>query len=214
MTIQDDVKTLQTFVDLWQKAVPESTGANVIYYMGTVYNVEGSTQDPHIGRLTWKQLLILYGINGNCYVDPSAAPGDSSHPGFDVGGHMTPNSTGYVPPGGECLLMPLCAWHNNPARDRQAFQHVETKMLKLTGYYQGELAITFVARLPSDQPYSVIYADAEGWQTKNLSAELGKQVVAGNWPEDELGVTPTHYILLERMRSRSITTHAIRAVRL
>lgn len=110
--------------------------------------------------------------------------------------------------------MPLCAWHNNSARNGQAFSHVQTEMLQLTGYYQGEFAATFTARLPSSEPFSIIYETADGWQTKNLSAEHGAQVMAEDWPKDVFGSLPAHYVLLERQRSGMTTSHSLRAKQL
>lgn len=214
MSLKNDLSNLQSLVDVWQVAGPESTGARVVNYKGDVYNVVGSTGDPHIGGLTWKQLLILYGINGPCYVNPSDAPGSSSHPAFSVGGHMTNRSDGYVPDGGNCLLMPICSWHNSTARDGQAFHHYETEMLELTGYYQSDFAASFVARLPDERPFSLIYASDEGWQAENLSAEQGEALVSGTWPDSLPGDMASYFVLLERQRAGTRVTHRVHEARL
>ncbi len=94
------------------------------------------------------------GIVGNCYVTNPG--GEGSHPNFCVGGHMTIHADGGVVDN-TCYLMPLCSWHNNTARDGVAFDHAETRMLQLTGYDPGELRVTFELRLPSNQPYAVLF---------------------------------------------------------
>ena len=91
-------------------------------------------------------------------------PGGTTHPGFSVGGHVTPNADGNVPTGGDCYLMPLCSWHNSTARDGQVFQHTQTQMLELSGYMQGEPAATFLARMPGEAPLSLVFLGDEGRQ--------------------------------------------------
>ncbi len=194
-----EMETLTRLLDQWKTIGIESTGATVVNYSGTLYNVEGSTSDPHIGGETWKQLLISHGINGNCYVtSPLPTTTGTSHPGFNVGGHMTPNSSGDVATGGTCYLMPLCSWHNSTARDGQAFSHTETEMLQLSGYMQGEIAVSFVARLPSDKPYSIIYLSSGRWHTENLSESQVQSLRSEGFSVDTLGVEMDGHILLKR----------------
>jgi hypothetical protein len=140
-----------------------STGFKVIDYAGVLYNVEGSTDDPDIDGNNWKKLLIRNGIDGDCYVtDPLPDREGTSHPGFNVGGHMTPNADGHVPIGGNCYLMPLCKWHNSTSKDGTPFKHTKTKMLKLSGYMEGDIAITFAARMPGDATYRLVSMEGDG----------------------------------------------------
>lgn len=150
-----------------------STGASKFTMSEDVYNVSGSTPDPPIGDRGWKQLLIDRGINDNCYVTNEKPPAGSSHPKFSVGGHMTTNATGIVKPGGDSYLMPLCHWHNNPARNGKAFQHTKTEMLKLSGFMQGDTSTTFKARLGdgADAPSRIIFETDAGWDFRKLNQE-------------------------------------------
>lgn len=158
----------------------ESTGAAPVDYSGVLYNVIGSTPDPkkvpgHYGE-AWKQLLISYGIPATapCYVTNAGAEG--SHHDFSVGGHMTVNSDGSVPTGGTCYLMPLCYWHNGKKNDGVAFSHTLERVLQLSGYMQGELAATFQLRLPSPEPYAVLYFSDDRWRNQNLSEQQAESL--------------------------------------
>ena len=156
-----------------------STGAEVVNFSGDLFNVSGSTDDPpdvpgQDG--SWKQLLKdKAGLSDgdSCYVTNVIPEDDSSHPEFSVGGHMTTDPEGNVEVGGICYLMPLCFWHNSTSRDGERFEHSETKMLKLTGYMEGELATTFELRRPSHEPFAMLYFDHadEQWKHQNLSKE-------------------------------------------
>ena len=90
---------------------------------------------------------------------------------------MTTNADGSVPVGGECYLMPLCSWHNHYTRTDR-FEHSETRMLKLTGYMESEIFATFSLRLPSPQPFALLYFDTvDGtWKHKNISKDQSKDV--------------------------------------
>ena len=150
-----------------------STGARVVPYEGVLYNVVGSTDDPDIDGASWKQLLIRNGINGDCYVtDPLPDRAGTSHPGFDVGGHMTPSSDGQVARGETCYLMPLCKWHNSTQRDGTPFEHEETTMLELSGFMEGELAATFAARMPGDAEYRLVSVDGDTLSSRAIEAPL------------------------------------------
>lgn len=139
-----------------------STGSRVVHYDGVLYNVEGSTGDPEIDGANWKALLISNGINGDCYVTDPLPDGDgTSHPGFNVGGHMTPNADGHVPNGGICYLIPLCKWHNSTSRDGTPFEHEETEMLELSGFMEGDIAATFTARMPGAAPYQLVSVEGD-----------------------------------------------------
>jgi hypothetical protein len=148
-----------------------STGARVVDYAGVLYNVKGSTPDPHVDGKHWKRLLQSNGISGNCFADTPAARAGSSHPGFSVGGHVTPNLDGSVPEGGNCYLMPLCYWHNGKANDGKAFQHQQTRMLELSGYMRGEPAATYLARMSGAAPLSLVFLGDEGLSYRNIADE-------------------------------------------
>lgn len=195
----------------------ESTGATVVNFSGGLYNVTGSTKDPkkvhpHEGE-AWKQLLISLKVaaeNSKCYADTPV--GEKTHPAFAVGGHMTTAQNGIVAKGGTCYLMPLCSWHNSTSKDGIKFTHTHTQMLQLSGYNEGELAATFQLRLPSEQPYALLYHSAQGWKHENLSKEQAENLdtaVLAN-----LGAGPrADYVLFERVRGEN-TLHVIRKVHL
>jgi hypothetical protein len=186
----------------------ESTGATVVTYAAGLYNVSGSTNDPtHVpgnNGTAWKQLLINCGINGGCYVTNVPAPIGSTHPNFSVGGHMTPNKNGMVPTGGICYLMPLCYWHNSTSNNGIQFNHVNTNMLRLTGYMQGELALTFQVRLPSSEPFALLFSKDGAWNYRDIS-----QSEAESFVSDPSAIGTDHYVLIERVRGER-TLHYIR----
>lgn len=202
------------FVKRHQSRGIESTGASVAYMSGTMYNVSNSTDDPKkipgCEGMRWKPLLIKYGIDDDCYVvDPHAG---GTHPQFNVGGHVTPNADGVVAPGGICYLMPMCSWHNHYSRDGVPFQHVNTKMLKLTGYDLGELAATFQLRLPSPEPFALLYYANCDWHTIDLTAEQAAHVE--RFVHQFTGQEEAHYVLFERVRGGEKVLHYIRDVSL
>ncbi len=182
----------------------KSTGASIINYSGVIYNVDGSTDDPHqipgsIGY-NWKKLLIQYGIgiglDNKCYVSDPLPNSESSHPSFSVGGHMTDNPDGIVEKGGISYLMPLCKWHNSTARNGVPFSLNNDVILELTGYMESESAAMFALRLPSDKPYAALKLVDGGWNPVNLSeSEL---INRGNKKMIESEVAPEYYILFER----------------
>lgn len=170
MSIDSEMRTVLRFVECNKGRGIESTGARKVDYAGHyLYNVIGSTDDPkripgHHHK-SWKKLLTDYGIDGECYVHYDEI--NDWHPHFNVGGHMTPHKDGSVRAGGICYLMPLCYWHNK--QDGVSFKLKEHSMLELTGYREGELAATFLLRLPSQDPYALLYRTEEGWSFENLS---------------------------------------------
>lgn len=201
------------FVKLYKDQGIESTGAQKVNFTGGLYNVKGSSYDPkkipsHLGK-SWKQLLISYGINNNCYVTNSVG---GVHPDFSVGGHMTINRNGSVPSSNICYLMPLCSYHNHTSQDEIKFTHTKTEMLQLTGYMQGELAATFQIRLPSKEPYAILYYSEGDWSYKNLSEKPDMDLITDYIPniksEDDLA-----YVLFERVHEPQIM-HYIREINL
>lgn len=201
------LEILSDFVEKHGQAGVQSTGSKVVTYSGTLYNVIGSTSDPKIGG-SWKTLLTNNGIgtgsNNHCYVTNNTNPGGSSHPQFDVGGHVTPNSSGSVATGGTCYLMPLCSAHNGHAQDHTAFSH-PSKILQLTGYMQGELAETFMARLPSEEPLSIIYESVDGWKNQSLSAdEWGARNTMKLHDTASAGLPPRYVIFRKEIRNGEI----------
>ena len=155
---------LAGFAARHQGAVLRSTSAALIDHAGPLYNVTGSTADPRIDGQNWKRLLIGQGIAPDlpCYVDHPPA-GGRSHPGFDVGGHMTPNPDGRVARGETCYLMPLCAAHNSTAMNGRPFTLARTRMLRLSGFMLDDLALTFAARMVTT-PYAAIHGTGDDWQ--------------------------------------------------
>lgn len=179
MNQKHEVERVRLFIKHYADIGFFSTDARVIDFSKDLYNVSGSTDDPkevheHVG-VTWKQLLIRFADldDANCYVTNVIPDEGSNHPSFSVGGHMTPDSTGTVPVGDVSYLMPLCKWHNSTGRDGIAFEHTETKMLELTGFMEGDSAVTFALRLPSKKRYSLLYFNRESgsWESRNLSGE-------------------------------------------
>jgi len=182
-----------------------STGAKIVYFKGSLYNITGSTHDPQQVRdyegENWKSLLVRKAEldDARCYVTNLSAPKGSNHDNFAVGGHMTTNPDGEVEKGGISYLMPLCKWHNSTARNGEAFEHTETKMLRLTGFMEGETPTTFMARMPSEKSHVLLYLDplSGRWESSHLDAE---QAIA---PEaklfsDAIKITqPSEYAVLE-----------------
>jgi len=166
-------QALKDFADRYRGIGLLSTGARVVPYAGVLYNVEGSSDDPEIGGDGWRQLLLDHGISGDCYVtDPLPDRDGTSHPGFDVGGHMTPDPEGRVETGGICYLMPLCKWHNSKHRDRTAFEHTKTEMLELSGYMEADLAATFLARLPGEAEHRIVSVEGGALVSRAIAAPM------------------------------------------
>ena len=174
-----NIDQIRDFVERFSHLRLFSTGADVVNFSESLYNVIGSTNDPiPLGASSWKNLLIEeaeLSSDTSCYVT-NDTPTGNSHPDFSVGGHMTVNSDGSVGEDRICYLMPLCYYHN--AQDGDAFEHTETKMLRLSGYMQGELFATFSARLPSPEPFALLYFDDadQQWKHRNVSPEQAKDV--------------------------------------
>ena len=197
MTPEEQRELLRDFVDRFGGATIRSTAAFTINYGDVLYNVDGSTIDPKINGLTWKRLLETNGIDGNCYVT-NETPARNSHPNFDVGGHMTPNPDGQVPVGADSYLMPLCHWHNNPARNGVAFTHDKTFMLKLTGFMQSEIAATFLARMPSEEANAVVFSSNQVITNANLTDEQLDALNHDAPPDEVLNQPVGAYLVLKR----------------
>ncbi|RKE83664.1 hypothetical protein [Rhizobium sp. AG855] len=192
----------------------QSTSANVVYYSGHLYNVDGSTDDPKINGASWKGLLQANGIDGNCYVThPLPNPG-TSHPQFSVGGHMTQNADGSVEKGKTCYLMPLCSWHNSTSNNGNAFQHTETKMLELYGYMEGDLAATFLARMPGDQALRIVGADANTLTVQSTDMDKLVDAMAAGVREGLPISVPPHYLVFRQVSDAGRTTYVIEAASL
>jgi hypothetical protein len=181
-----------------------STGSKVINFSGDLYNVTGSTKDPksiprHLGD-SWKNQLIAAGLGGeDCYVTNSPAKKKSSHPNFLVGGHMTTKRNGVVAVGADSYLMPLCKWHNSTKRDGVAFEHTKTKMLKLSGYMQGELASSFLlrSRVPVPEPFGIMYFDQKTMVWSHMNLNSAQALKLGS-KESVIDDTDQVYVLFER----------------
>lgn len=198
MDLSKNVRILKDIIARSGEIGIKSTGASLINYTGNLYNVDGSSDDPNIDGRNWKNLLTSHGINSPCYVSNST-PNNNSHPGFNVGGHMTQNSDGHVLVGADSYLMPLCSWHNHTSRNGVAFTHEKTLMLRLSGYMQDEFVASFIARLPSEERFALIYRDNEEWKSLNLVDQQATDTKSGNLPEALLLCRPDQYVLLERV---------------
>lgn len=212
-----NIQFLVDFVDRYGEIGVESTSAEKVSYKHALYNVDGSDNDPYINGKKWRPLLIEYGIDGDCYVTNPLPPGPgTSHPGFDLGGHVTPNADGRVDRGDSCYLMPMCKWHNSKARDGVLFSHTDSNMLKLSGYLQGELAATFQARLPSDERFAIVYfseADNE-WEYTKLTDEQIADVDSSGLPCVIADLKIKYYVLFERVQKEGRPVHIVRESRL
>ena len=193
-----------------------STGAQLVDYAGKLYNVTQSTEDPkavdeHKGA-SWKKLLNSYAdfSHACCYVTSPLPDEASNHPEFSVGGHMTPNSSGIVELGGVTYLMPLCKWHNSTARDCTAFSHNKTKMLKLTGFMEGDSAITFALRLENSNAYTLLYFDRSNtsWAYRELSTSERQTMKSESLMPMSAGVTRQEYAIFERRGDRFYIEHS------
>ncbi|KPF46227.1 hypothetical protein [Rhizobium sp. AAP43] len=214
MNEQIAAQALADFVSRYSGIHIESTSATPVNYSGVLYNVDGSTPDPKIDGATWKQLLINYGINSTCYVTSPLPGGSTSHPQFSVGGHMTANADGSVPTGGSCYLMPLCYWHNSTSNNGVAFQHTNTYMLQLSGYMQGELAATFLARMPGDAPLRIVGADGNQLTIQPVDGPgLSAMKTPGMTDEPQLALPP-HYIVFRQVEEAGRMRYVIEEVAL
>lgn len=205
------------FVERNQGNAIGSTGAAAVTFSGGLYNVQGSTYDPHHvpgNPGSWMALLAAYNIpiTSSCYVtNPLPSDPSTSHPTYSKGGHMTINQNGGVT-GGTCYLMPLCAWHNNSSRI-DLFSHTgHDNMVKLTGYMTGELAATFQIRMPCTDPFAILYHAEEGWTYQNLSKGQAANLKSGFLATLRNG-QEVDYVLFERVHGDTIL-HYIRHVNL
>ncbi len=209
MDLGEQKDLLAAFVDRWGQVELYSTGSQLINYPGVLYNVDGSSDDPQINGESWKGLLIVNGINSLCYVT-NETPDGNSHPKFSVGGHMTPNPDGKVEFGADSYLMPLCSWHNSKARDGVPFTHTNTLMLKLSGFMEGEIAATFMARLPSEKRHSIVYSGDDGPMCKDLSEPEAEAAVNGRTLDEVLGCHPADFVLMEQFIHGDQTRYKIK----
>lgn len=214
MSDQTAARALAEFAKLYSGIHIESTGAVPVNYAGILYNVDGSDDDPYIKGVKWKQLLISYGINSNCYVTSPLPTEKKTHPQFNVGGHMTVNKDGSVPVGGKCYLMPLCSWHNNKARDGVPFQHTLTAMLELSGYMQGELAATFLARMPGDAPLRIVGAEGASLTIQPADDAVLSVMKAGGVEGEPVTPLPPHYIVFRQVEEAGVMRYVIDQVSL
>ena len=123
---------------------------------------------------------------------------------------MTPDAEGDVPIGGDCYLMPLCSWHNNKARDRQVFEHTQTKMLELSGYMQGEAAATFLARMPGETPLSLVFLGDEGLSYRNIEDGPGAVAKALACVDGPSGAP---FLLLRQHSDGDVVTYTVEDAR-
>jgi hypothetical protein len=206
MASKKEVDEVRAFIRRYSGHKLLSTGAELVDYPGNLYNVTQSTEDPkavegHKGA-SWKRLLNRYAdfSESNCYVTSPLTDEASSHPEFAVGGHMTPNSSGIVESGKVTYLMPLCKWHNSTARNGTAFSHSETRMLKLTGFMEGDVAITFTLRLGNVNEYTLLFLDpsSNSWAYRDLSDSERKDTESESLMPMSAGLNSQDYAIFER----------------
>lgn len=215
MADQTAAQALATFVSQYSGVNIQSTSAQVVNFSGVLYNVAGSTPDPPIGGVTWKQLLINYGISGNCYVTSPLPTTSTSHPQFSVGGHMTTNAAGTVPTGGHCYLMPLCFWHNSTSKNGVPFQHVNNDtMLQLDGYMQADLAATFIARMPGAAPLRVVGLQDGQIMIQPADTQVLSAMKAGQIGAERQTPMPEHYVVLRQVEEAGRIQYVIDEVAL
>lgn len=200
----------------WYNSAPVigllSTSSNVIPYSGILYNVSGSTHDPEKVKgcinCSWIDLLEkeIPGAKAEyCYVENSDASSKTSHfktgKNNVIGGHMTKDIDGHVDTGGTSYLMPLCAWDNNPVRNRTPFQVTNRRIVELGGYMLGEPYVTFAARAPvvGDNRIGLIYFDEteEIWMQENVTAKYAESLSR----KDQNGLN--RFILVEKSKKNN-----------
>ncbi len=202
---------LKQFVEAYAGQRIDSTGYSKVPNVALpIYNVIGSTTDPKIpGFPTWKDLLDHNGFAGNkCFVTGAA---DRSHPGFDVGGHMTHQADGSVLKG-ICYLMPLCKLHNGKGFEKQPFKSLtSTTMLQLTGYKPKDVAATFLARLAGDAPVALVFRSGEGLDYRALNDARAdtREKLFEDVADSRGNDLPQHYVMLKRMPDGDRPTYEI-----
>lgn len=216
MATRDAVQALTEFHQRYQGIHLQSTSATVTTYDGDLYNVTGSTTDPKIDNKSWKRLLTDNGINANCYVTaPLPGQRGTSHPGFNVGGHVTSDSDGEVETGETCYLMPMCFWHNSTARDGTAFSHpAASNVLELSGYMQPEPAATFIARMPGAEPYALVGVEGEELVAQKIGAAEVQALRAGVKLMSGGKATPDYYLLFRQIEEDGVTRYVIEEAKL
>lgn len=199
------------------KPIIESTGASVVTNVtAPVYNVSGSSSDPHIGGKAWATLFndtmnaAHAAFPAQCFVGPSA-PSGGNHNDYRVGGHMTYNSNNTVT-GGTCLLMPLCSWHNSTARNSQAFGPIQSTMVQLTGYQLAEPAALFEARLDGKAAHAIVYETVDGrltFRTFDEPPEIGRAKLFEDAAVSAADGRPDTYVELRRVEADGRTAYEI-----
>ena len=200
--LQAERRLMSKLYDQHHSHVIESTGYECVNFSDALYNVIGSRHDPEIDGQTWISLLkTCDGIDDetDCYVTNCPPSGKSSHPQFDVGGHMTTNSDGSVPDGGTCYLMPLCKWHNNSARNGKKFEHTSQKMIELSGYNESDTATTFLARVPGPEAFSIVYQARDKHKTEHIDESRAHSAVRDGVRTAFYDASADHFILFKRV---------------
>ncbi len=166
--------------------------------LGSLFNVIGSTDDPEVDGLNWKNLFLSYFPDADeCYVISGNTPvRGKSHPQFDVGGHVCTGSSRELKPNEDCYLMPLCKAHNN-GNDYE-FITYHTPILKLKGYMTADVALTFMARMDDELPYSLVFSQGDNWFHANISHQRMLHIIESE-SLDDLGFGNLEdHILLKR----------------
>jgi hypothetical protein len=130
-----------------------------------------STCDPiPEDEKSWRAHLSAKAINRDCYVTAPAPIGKNKHPDFQVGGHMTPTEGGRVHEGVSCYVLPLCRY-NNSQNENTPFEYAgNTRMQLRDGFMEGDLAVTFLARMPAAAPNAPIREAAGEMRIDSLSS--------------------------------------------
>ena len=186
-----------------------STGARVVDIIEPLYNVSGSTGDPHVDGKNWKSLLKFHGVSGNCFADTPPAPAGKSHPAFNVGGHMTLNADGSVPVGGISYLMPLCTWHNSTSNNHKPFHHAHTRIVELQGYMQGEPAAMFAARMDPGTELALVFVGGDGITFRNVPDQGGAVHDALLVARPQGPATDEPFVLLRRQGGPERDTYTV-----
>ena len=104
--------------------------------------------------------------------------------------------------------MPLCAWQNSTARDEQNFEHSKTRMLELSGFMEGQTALTFNMRRKDLDTHRIAIKKGNGWELvikSTLDGRTISEVAAG------LSVTsqnPFVILSLDRSSGKLMVTDA------
>ncbi len=87
-------------------------------------------------------------------------------------------------------------------------------MLKLSGFMEGELAATFMARLPSERCHAIVYTGSDELMCKDLSEPEAEAAKNGRLSEDVLSTPLGDFILMERVDRNGQLRYVVRSTSL